>query len=45
MFSWYGEWGKRGQRKGGKVWVNKEIGKHLSCYAISLIVEFMQQLI
>jgi hypothetical protein len=36
MFSWYGERDKRGQRKEGRVWVNKEIVEQFSCYALSL---------
>jgi hypothetical protein len=36
MFSWYGERSKRGERKGGTVWVNKEIVEHFSCYTLSL---------
>jgi hypothetical protein len=36
MFSWYGEEGKRGERKGGRLWFNKVIVKHFSCYTMSL---------
>jgi hypothetical protein len=36
MFSWYGESGKGGKKKGGRVWVNKGIVEHISCYIISL---------
>jgi hypothetical protein len=38
--------GKGGQRKEARVWVNKEIVEHFSCYTISLkILEFTQHLI
>jgi hypothetical protein len=39
-------WGDRGKRKEARVWVNKEIVEHFSCYTISLdILEFTQYLI
>jgi hypothetical protein len=39
--SWYGESGKRGQRKGGRVWVNKEMWNIFpSTQLLSNILEF-----
>jgi hypothetical protein len=36
MFNWYGEMGKRGEKKGGRLWLNKVTMEHISCYTISL---------
>jgi hypothetical protein len=46
MFSWYGERSKRGERKGGRLWLNKEIVKqfHATDF-LSNILEFTQHLI